>query len=428
MKILDIDVLAEELKEIISEESKILKNEPMKNQTSFKIGGPADIFVKARKQEDILKVINFSKSQKIPLTIVGNGSDLLVRDGGIRGIVLKIDLCDFEVEKLGEAENKIKLKTISPKELIEKDKIDVINKAELEVQKIKNQKNKFLDKLQEEKPENQNENSKNQEENSKNQESKVKDENEKIQQEFDSETKEKIQDFDEKIKNSEEKLENIKKNIKKISEQNLYLVKLGAGMKNGFAGQKILIEDLEGFEFAAGIPGCIGGAIRQNAGAHGGEMKDIVVETTCMDYSGKIFVFSNEEQQFEYRNSIFKSNKYIILNTIIKLHKGNYTEIRDRIWQYKTWRETHQPHRSPSAGSTFKRGDGFITAMLIDQCGLKGYHVGGAEVSTKHAGFVVNTGNATAKDVIAVVEHIKSEVYKKFGKTIELEIHIIGED
>ena len=165
-----------------------------------------------------------------------------------------------------------------------------------------------------------------------------------------------------------------------------------------------------------------------NAGAHGSEMKDIVLETMCMDKQGNICVLSNEEQEFEYRNSIFKLNKYIILSTKLKFKKGIYKEIKEKMDEYANWRKEHQPIEYPSAGSTFKRGTDFITAKLIDECGLKGYSIGDAEVSTKHAGFVINKGNAKAKEVIDLIEYIKEKVADKFGKEIELEVQIIGED
>ena len=201
-------------------------------------------------------------------------------------------------------------------------------------------------------------------------------------------------------------------------------------LQNHFLHQHplLLIEEIEGFEFAAGIPGSIGGAIRMNAGAHGGEMKDIVLETKCMDMNGNIKILSNEEQKFQYRNSIFSCNKYIILSTKLKLKKGRYKEIKSKMDEYTIWRKEHQPLEYPSAGSTFKRGTDFITAKLIDECGLKGYNIGGAEVSTKHAGFVVNKGDAKAKDILNLVKYISEKVYEKFGKKIELEVQVIGED
>ena len=153
-----------------------------------------------------------------------------------------------------------------------------------------------------------------------------------------------------------------------------------------------------------------------NAGAHGGEMKDIVQETTCIDRQGNLIVLTNEEQEFEYRNSIFKTNKYIILSTKLKLKKGIYREIKSKMDEYSEWRKEHQPIEYPSAGSTFKRGTDFITAKLIDECGLKGYSIGDAEVSTKHAGFVINKGNAKAKEVIDLIKYIKEKVADKFGK------------
>ena len=209
---MDIERVSNDLEKIISEESVILVNEPMSKHTSFKIGGNADIFIKAKTEEDIKQILRYSNENNIPLTIVGNGSDLLVKDGGIRGIVIKVDIDIFKIEKINEED---------------------------------------------------------------------------------------------------------------------YIVTVGAGVKNGYVAQKLLIDEIEGFEFASGIPGSIGGALRMNAGAHGGEMKDIVLETMCMDKQGNICVLSNEEQEFEYRNSIFKLNKYIILSTKLKLKKGIYKEIKE---------------------------------------------------------------------------------------------------
>lgn len=176
-----------------------------------------------------------------------------------------------------------------------------------------------------------------------------------------------------------------------------------------------------------GIPGTIGGAIRMNAGAHGGEMKDIVVNTTYMDYDANIVTISNEEQNFSYRNSIFTKKRWIILNSTLELQYGNREQISSKMIEYANYRKEKQPINYPSAGSTFKRGEDFITAKLIDECGLKGYFIGGAKISELHAGFIINTGNATAKDVLELIEYTRKKVYEKFNKKIELEIEVIGE-
>ncbi|MFR7544916.1 MAG: UDP-N-acetylmuramate dehydrogenase [Clostridia bacterium] len=307
---MNIENYIEELKKCVSEETSILKDELMSKHTSFKIGGMADIFINVKKENDVKNILEYSNKNGIPLTVIGNGSNLLVKDGGIRGIVLKIGIEDFNIEKENEE----------------------------------------------------------------------------------------------------------------------YIVTVGAGVKNGYVAQKLLIEEIEGFEFAAGIPGSIGGAIRMNAGAHGGEMKNIVLETKCIDKKGNIKVLSNEEQKFEYRNSIFSTNEYIILSTKLRLAKGIYKEIKSKMDEYSVWRKEHQPLEYPSAGSTFKRGEDFITAKLIDECGLKGYSIGSAEVSTKHAGFVINKGDAKAKDVLSLTKYISKTIYEKFGKKVELEVQVIGED
>ena len=296
-------MILEEIQKIVSKD-KIFTNEPMSKHTSFKIGGPAEIFVKINNVEELKLIIKISKQAEVPITVVGNGSNLLVSDDGIRGIVLKIEFDKIEIEESGK-------------------------------------------------------------------------------------------------------------------------LKIGSGVKLAFLAQKCLKEKLEGFEFASGIPGTIGGAIRRNAGAHGSEMKDIVKKITCMTRDGKIQVISNEEAKFEYRNSIFSQNDYIILEAEIQLRKGNPEEIRSKMDEYATYRKEKQPIEYPSAGSTFKRGNDFITAKLIDECGLKGYQIGGAQVSEKHAGFIINKGNATAEDVKQLMKYVEEQVYNKFGKKIEAEIEII---
>ena len=285
-------MILEEIQKIVSKD-KIFTNEPMSKHTSFKIGGPAEIFVKINNVEELKLIIKISKQAEVPITVVGNGSNLLVSDDGIRGIVLKIEFDKIEIEESGK-------------------------------------------------------------------------------------------------------------------------LKIGSGVKLAFLAQKCLKEKLEGFEFASGIPGTIGGAIRMNAGAHGSEMKDIVKKITCMTRDGKIQVISNEEAKFEYRNSIFSQNDYIILEAEIQLRKGNPEEIRSKMDEYATYRKEKQPIEYPSAGSTFKRGNDFITAKLIDECGLKGYQIGGAQVSEKHAGFIINKGNATAEDVKQLMKYVEEQVYNKF--------------
>lgn len=285
---------------------KVLLDEPMSKHTSFKIGGNADIFVKATTIEDVKYVLNFVNTNSIPLTLIGNGSNLLVKDGGIRGITLQVSLDEIE----------------------------------------------------------------------------------------------------------------IKENI----------VNVGCGVKLGMLAGMLQKEGLSGFEFASGIPGCIGGAIRMNAGAYGSEFKDIVEEITYITKNGKIETIQNSEANFSYRHSKFCDTDDIILSAKLKLEKASPDEIMKKMQENLEHRMEKQPLNFPSAGSTFKRGDDFITAKLIDEAGLKGYKIGGAEVSEKHAGFIVNTSNATAKDVIELIEYVKKIIKEKYNKNIELELEIIGED
>ena len=283
-------------------------DESMKKHTNFKIGGNADVFVIAKNIEEIKCVIKFSKENNIPLTILGNGSNVLVSDKGIRGIVLQIGLKEIKVEKHENA-----------------------------------------------------------------------------------------------------------------------LIEVDAGAMLGALAQILLKQSISGFEFAAGIPGSIGGAIRMNAGAYGGEMKDIVKNVTVLNEKGEINILTNEECEFSYRHSRFTNSKEIIIKATLELPFGNENEIKAKMDEYAQSRKEKQPLNLPSAGSTFKRGADFITAKLIDECGLKGYTSGNAQVSTLHAGFVVNLGNATAQDVLSVVNHVKQVVLEKTGKQIELEIELLGE-
>ncbi len=309
--------------------SKIYFEELMNKHTTFKIGGPAEVFIKVDNIKDLKQVLDFTNNNNIPLTILGNGSNVLVLDEGIKGITAKIEIKKFEFRDVS-----------------------------------------------------------------------------KIQQ--------------------ENSLINTDSAIEKCPQMQEIEITVGAGNKNIEIAQSLLKQEITGFEEFSGIPGTIGGAIRMNAGAHGKEIKDIVKSVLVMDYNGNIKQMSNQELQFEYRNSIISKEKLIVLEAVFGLQKGQKEEIKNKISEYKNWRKEKQPLEYPNAGSTFKRGDGFVTAQLIDGCGLKGYSIGGAEVSSKHAGFVVNKGNATAADVIALTDYIKNEVYKKFQKNIELEIEILG--
>ena len=280
----------------------------MKNHKSFKIGGPAEFYIKITSIKELQKILEFAKKEKIKITILGNGSNVLVSDSGIKGIVIRTNLKEIKIE---------------PK------------------------------------------------------------------------------------------------------EQNKIEITVDDATPIGFLAQKLLKEEITGFEEISGIPGTIGGAILMNAGAHGKEMKDIVTEITAIDYNGKIHKFTNEQAKFTYRNSIFSSGKYIILQAKIILEKGNAKEIKAKMDEYAQFRKEKQPIEYPSAGSTFKRGTDFITAKLIDDAGLKGYTIGGAKVSEKHAGFIINTGNATAQDVLDLAKYVTNKVYEKFGKKIEFEIKIV---
>ena len=184
---------------------------------------------------------------------------------------------------------------------------------------------------------------------------------------------------------------------------------------------------LSGLEFASGIPGSIGGACYMNAGAYDGEMKDVIESVTVLDTSGAVVELSNEEMAFSYRHSLIKEVPFVCLSVCMKLHYADKKDILAKIADLSEKRSSRQPLDLPSAGSTFKRPEGYYAGPLIIECGLQGYSVGGAQVSTKHAGFVVNTGGATADDVAQLIYHVQQTVLEQKGVKLETEVRFIGD-
>ena len=182
---------------------------------------------------------------------------------------------------------------------------------------------------------------------------------------------------------------------------------------------------LTGLEFAFGIPGSAGGAAYMNAGAYGGEMKDVLVECRHIDRDGNFGSLNGEELGLAYRTSAYEHNGFIITTLVMKLSKGNKDEIRAKMQELLQRRKDKQPLEFPSAGSTFKRPEGYFAGALIEECGLKGYSVGGAQVSEKHAGFVINKGSATAKDVLSLIKYIQDKVFSEKGVMLEPEVRLI---
>ena len=288
---------------------KVKFDEPMKNHTTIKVGGKADVLVTPTTEKDIINVLKFAKENNIPVMIMGNGSKLLVRDKGIRGIVIKLGSKFSEYKIEGE-----------------------------------------------------------------------------------------------------------------------YVTAL-AGMSMPKLSRLVMKEGLSGFEFACGIPGVLGGGIRMNAGAYGSEISSVLVRTTYIDDELNIKVLEHKDHNFSYRYSYFKDHpSFVIISAEFKLVKKDIEDIKEKMDQNSKARKEKQPLEYPNAGSTFKRPDGFFVGTMIEELGLKGYRVGDAEISTKHAGFIVNRGNATAEDVISVIEYTKDKVYEKYGVKLENEIEIIGEE
>lgn len=292
---------------IVGEEN-IKLDEPMKKHISFRVGGPADILVKPTTEQQLSDIIKLIKKENVPYLIIGNGSNLLIKDGGIRGVVIEIS--------------------------------NNFNHFEIEGNKVKIQSGALL----------------------------------------------------------------------------------------SVVGKAVLKEELKGFEFAAGIPGTLGGALAMNAGAYGGEMKDIVKTVRLMDTKGEIFELTNEQMEFGYRKSILSREEYIVLSATIELENGSFDEIKAVMADFTQRRVTKQPLSLPSAGSTFKRPEGNFAGKLIEDSGLRGLTLRGAQVSEKHCGFVVNLGNANAKDLLDLMYVVKSTVFAKYGVMLEEEVKILGED
>jgi len=293
------------LEELVSPEA-VLENEPMSKHTTFRIGGSADVFV-SPKVSQVSEIIALAKEYEVPVTIIGNGSNLLVGDKGIRGLVVSFGKEAEEIQLEGTR------MTVSAGTIL----------AKVAAEAAKN--------------------------------------------------------------------------------------------------------SLAGLEFAAGIPGTLGGAIVMNAGAYGGEMKDVVVSAKVLTPEGEIKELSKEELDLSYRHSCIPEKDYIVLEATLELTPGDETVIREMMADFKNRRIDKQPLEYPSAGSTFKRPEGYFAGKLIQDADLRGYQVGGAQVSEKHCGFVINTGNATAKDVLQLIEDVKKIVFDKFQVELEPEVKMIGE-
>ncbi len=203
-------------------------------------------------------------------------------------------------------------------------------------------------------------------------------------------------------------------------------VKVLSGMSLVKLGREMAESSLEGFEFASGIPGSIGGAVVMNAGAYGGEIKDVIVSATVLDRAGNEMILSKDELQLGYRTSAVAKNDWIVTEVELELKKGDKEQIKKVIMELAGKRRDKQPLEYPSAGSTFKRPEGYFAGKLIEDAGLKGFTVGGAKVSDKHSGFVINIGKATAKDVVELTNAVSDKVYEQFGVRLELEVKKLG--
>lgn len=288
--------------------AEVIENAPMSKYTSFKCGGNASLLIIPDSIGGIKMIIDFCREKGVEPLVIGNGSNLLVTDGGINSVVIKIG--------------------------------SKLSKVEL------------------------------------------------------------------------------------IDDTTIYC-EAGTSMKSlcMFA----LENSLSGLEFAYGIPGTLGGAVYMNAGAYGGEMKDVLHACQHIDKDGEFGALEKDELDLSYRHSAYTDNGYTILSALLKMKKGDKAEIKGAMDLNLRKRKEKQPLEFGSAGSTFKRPEGYFAGALIEQSGLKGYTVGGAQVSEKHAGFVINKNGATATDVITLIRDVQNKVYEKFGVKLETEVKIIGE-
>ncbi len=284
-----------------------LENEPMSQHTTFRIGGPADYFVSVRSEKQLQDLIEFSERENLPYFVMGNGSNLLVSDSGIRGLVIELG-----------------------KEFCE-----------------------------------------------------------------------------------------IKADGTRIYAQ--------AGALLSRVASVAMNNCLSGMEEISGIPGTLGGAVYMNAGAYGGEISSVIETVNYLDSDGKIKTARGNECEFGYRTSIFEKGDKVIVSAVLSLSNGNQDEIKAKMADYTCRRKTKQPLQYPSGGSTFKRPEGHFAGALIEEAGLKGFSIGGAQISELHAGFVINKGGATASDVLAVVRHAQKTIWEKFGVRLETEIKLVGE-
>ena len=286
----------------------LLLEEPMAKHTSFRIGGPADVLAQPGNEAELAELLKRAAHHAVPVTLVGNGSNLLVRDKGIRGLVIKLSNLFSSITVEGN------------------------------------------------------------------------------------------------------------------------VLTFGSGISLAMASKKAASLSLSGLEFAVGIPGTIGGAVYMNAGAYDGEMAKVVTCVRVMDMQGKISELQASELDFAYRHTALQNSGWIVISVTVALQPGEAESIAAKMADFSQRRIAKQPLELPSAGSMFKRPVGYFAGTLIEQTGLKGYTVGGAQVSQKHAGFVVNVGGATAKDVLQLISDVQSKVFAAHGVRLEPEVLVLGEE
>ncbi len=304
---MELEKIYGDLKDLVSDGSRVLRDADMREYTTFRIGGPADFLVRPASEEEAAGILSYLKENGIPYTVLGNGSNVLVLDGGIRGVVIRIGRDMARIRVSGD----------------------------------------------------------------------------------------------------------------RLTAE--------AGALLSAAASAAAEAGLGGMEFAAGIPGSVGGAVFMNAGAYGGEMSRILVSCRALLPDGTVRDFSKEEMELGYRHSIFEENRGIILSCTLQLAQADREKIAALMKELAARRAAKQPLNLPSAGSTFKRPEGYFAGKLIEESGCRGLAVGGARVSPKHAGFVVNEEKASAEDVTTLIDLVRMTVKDYSGVELEPEVRIIGE-
>ena len=344
--------------------ARVLRDEPLSGHCSFRVGGPADLFVKIQTEGELIRVLTLLRAAEVETFILGRGTNLLIGDGGYRGAV--VTMCEESAADRAAGQN-------TAENAAATDGAEEQNAAEHAA---------------------------------------------------DAGSTDGQDATAGRAAAEKEKEDDLLLGEVRVTGTT---VRAGAGASLHKAAVEAARASLTGLEFAAGIPGTIGGGIVMNAGVYGGEMRQVVREVSVLTKDGEVRTYTAEEMEFGYRTSRLKREPSVVLHTVMELAPGDRTEIEARMADLAQQRRSKQPLEYPSAGSTFKRPEGYFAGKLIEDAGLKGFRCGDAEVSTKHSGFVINRGGATAAQIRTLIEQVQQTVYDSAGVRLEREVIYLGE-